>query len=169
MWERTITISSTGKTFSLTGWKIGYAVAAAPLSEALRRVQQFMTFASPTPLQTAMVAALDAGEAYERQLIAFYSARRTELVDALHTAGFGVVAPAGTYFVMADGRALGWDDDVAFCRYLTATVGVAAIPPSAFYHDGYQSGMLRFCFAKKSETIAAAASKLATLNNPAGR
>ncbi len=164
MWERTITISSTGKTFSLTGWKIGYAIAAGPLSEALRRVHQFMTFASPTPLQTAMVTALDAGEAYERQLIAFYAARRAELVDALAGAGFGVAAPAGTYFVMADMRALGWDDDVAFCRYLTTALGVAAIPPSAFYHDGYQSGMIRFCFAKKPETIAAAASKLALLS-----
>lgn len=164
MWERTISISSTGKTFSLTGWKIGYTVAAPELSAAIRRVHQFVTFASPTPLQAAVAAGLDAGEAYERQLLHFYTARRDELVAALSAAGFGVSAPAGTYFVMADIRPLGWDDDVAFCRHLTTEIGVAAIPPSAFYHDNYQSGMVRFCFAKRPETIEQAASKLARLS-----
>lgn len=165
MWQRTITISSTGKTFSLTGWKVGYVVASASLSEAVRRVHQFVTFASPTPLQAALAAALDAGEAYERQLVLFYAARRKELVAALQQAGFGVAPPSGTYFVMADVRPLGWNNDIEFCRYLTTNVGVAAIPPSVFYHDGYQSGMIRFCFAKKAETIAAAAEKLAMLND----
>jgi aspartate/methionine/tyrosine aminotransferase len=164
MWERTISISSTGKTFSLTGWKVGYTVAAPELSAAIRRVHQFVTFASPTPLQAAVAAGLDAGEAYERQLVHFYTARRDELVAALSAAGFGVSAPAGTYFVMADIRRLGWDDDVAFCRHLTSEIGVAAIPPSAFYHDNYQSGMVRFCFAKRPETIEQAASKLARLS-----
>ena len=159
MWERTITVSSTGKTFSLTGWKIGYVVAPPALTDAIRRVHQFITFASPTPLQVAIATGLDAGEAYERQLIHFYAARRDELVAVLQTAGFGVLSPRGTYFVMADIRPLGWDDDVAFCRYLTTQIGVAAIPPSAFYHDNYQSGMVRFCFAKRPETIAAAAAK----------
>lgn len=163
MWERTISISSTGKTFSVTGWKVGYTVAAPELSAAIRRVHQFVTFASPTPLQAAVAAGLDAGEAYERQLLNFYTARRDELVGALREAGFAVETPAGTYFVMADIRRLGWEDDVAFCRHLTTEIGVAAIPPSAFYHDNYQSGMVRFCFAKRPETIEQAAKKLARL------
>lgn len=167
MWERTLTISSTGKTFSLTGWKVGYAVAAPELTAALRRVHQFMTFATATPFQAAMAAALDAGAEYERQLVDFYAARRDELVGALRAAGFGVAAPAGTYFAMADIRPFGWDDDVAFCRYLAGEIGVAAIPPSAFYHDGHQTGMVRFCFAKRPETIAAAADRLQRLR-PAG-
>ena len=160
MWQRTITISSTGKTFSVTGWKIGYAVADAPLTDAIRRVHQFVTFASATPFQAAVAAALDAGAPFERELVQFYSERRQELMYSLERAGFGVLKPQGTYFVMADIRQLGWDNDVDFCRFLTSEIGVAAIPPSAFYHDGYQSGLARFCFAKKPETIAAAAERL---------
>ncbi|MBM7845077.1 methionine aminotransferase [Herpetosiphon giganteus] len=165
MWDRTVTISSTGKTFSVTGWKIGYAIAPNPLTEAIRRVHQFVTFASATPLQAAAVVGLNAGEPYERQLLQFYSARRTQLVKALGDAGLYVLPPQGTYFVMADIRDLGWDNDAEFCRYLISDIGVAAIPPSAFYHDGYQSGMVRFCFAKKPETIAAAAEKLKRLGS----
>ncbi|KPL81212.1 methionine aminotransferase [Herpetosiphon geysericola] len=165
MWERTVTISSTGKTFSVTGWKIGYAIAPNPLTEAIRRVHQFVTFASATPLQAAAVVGLNAGEPYERQLLQFYSARRTQLVKALGDAGLYVLPPQGTYFVMADIRDLGWDNDAEFCRYLISEIGVAAIPPSAFYHDNYQAGMVRFCFAKKPETIAAAAEKLKRLGS----
>ncbi len=164
MWERTVTISSTGKTFSLTGWKVGYALAPAHLTSAVRRVHQFMTFCAPTPLQVAMGVALDAGLAYERQLVSFYAQRRSELMAALREAGMAVLPPAGTYFVMADIAALGWDNDVEFCRYLTTEVGVAAIPPSVFYHDAYQSGLVRFCFAKRSDTITAAAERLARAN-----
>ncbi|GAA5526800.1 methionine aminotransferase [Herpetosiphon gulosus] len=165
MWERTVTISSTGKTFSVTGWKIGYAIAPNSLTEAIRRVHQFVTFASATPLQAAAVVGLNAGEPYERQLLQFYNARREQLVKVLRDAGLYVLPPQGTYFVMADIRDLGWDNDAEFCRYLISEIGVAAIPPSAFYHDGYQSGMVRFCFAKKPETIAAAAEKLKQLGS----
>lgn len=165
MWERTITISSTGKTFSVTGWKIGYAIAPNALTEAIRRVHQFVTFASATPLQAAAVVGLNAGEPYERQLLQFYNARREQLVKILRDAGLYVLPPQGTYFVMADIRDLGWENDAEFCRYLISEIGVAAIPPSAFYHDGYQSGMVRFCFAKKPETIAAAAEKLKQLGS----
>lgn len=161
MWERTVTISSTGKTFSLTGWKVGYAVAAAPLSEALRRVHQFITFCAPAPLQEAMATGLSAITSYDRQLTSFYAARRAELITGLRSVGVTVLPPAGTYFVLADSASLGWDDDVAFCRYLTTEVGVAAIPLSAFYHDHYQPGMIRFCFAKRTQTISAALERLA--------
>jgi len=128
-------------------------------------VHQFVTFASATPLQAAAVVGLNAGEPYERQLLQFYNARREQLVKVLRDAGLYVLPPQGTYFVMADIRDLGWENDAEFCRYLISEIGVAAIPPSAFYHDGYQSGMVRFCFAKKPETIAAAAEKLKQLGS----
>lgn len=168
MWERTVTISSTGKTFSLTGWKIGYTIAPAPLTEAVRRVHQFVTFASATPLQAAMATAIEALDHYEPPFLAFYTERRDEMVAALEGAGFEVLPPDGTYFVMAGFDRFGFTNDVEFCRYLTAEIGVAAIPPSAFYHNQYQSGMARFCFAKKPETIAAAAERLAQLRAQTG-
>lgn len=160
MWERTITIHSTGKTFSLTGWKVGYAVAPAPLTDVFRRVHQFNTFCTATPLQHALLHGFALGAGYEAQLLQEYGARRDLLVNVLTDAGFRVAPPEGTYFVMADYRHLRDVDDVAFCRWLTAEVGVASIPPSAFFHDGAQCGQVRFCFAKKKETLEAAATRL---------
>ncbi|MEW5855326.1 MAG: methionine aminotransferase [Myxococcota bacterium] len=163
MWERTVTILSAGKTFSVTGWKVGYAVASAALTEALRRVHQFCTFATATPLQAAVAAGLEAGEGYLAEFRAFYTARRDELVTALSDVGFRVRPPQGTYFVMADYRGLGGEGDLEFCRRLIREVGVAAIPPSAFFHDGHQTGHVRFCFAKQPQTLAAAAERLRKL------
>jgi aspartate/methionine/tyrosine aminotransferase len=161
MWDRTITIHSTGKTFSMTGWKVGYTVAAPHLSDAIRRVHQFCTFTTATPLQAAVVEGLKAGAAYEKDFLDFYSRRRDELCTALEKSGFEVHPPEGTYFVMAGHRGIRDVTDVEFCRWLTSEIGVAAIPPSAFFHDAHQTGMVRFCFAKKPETIRAAAERLA--------
>ncbi len=163
MWERTITINSTGKTFSVTGWKIGYAIAAAPLTDAIRRAHQWVTFATSTPFQTAMAQALthapDIG--YYDDLHTFYHERRTLLVDVLRRAGMNVVSPQGTYFVMADIASSGFVDDVSFCRYLTTEVGVAAIPPSVFYSDRTRAPLMaRFCFAKSLDTLHTAAERL---------
>ena len=163
MAERSVTINSTGKTFSLTGWKIGYAIAAAPLTEAIRRVHQFTTFAIATPFQSAMEAALaDAlNSTYYQDLLDFYRVRRDFLIDILRTAGLTVAPPAGTYFAMADIRACGFATDVEFCRYLTTEIGVAAIPPSAFYVDPSTAPLMaRFCFAKELATLQAAAERL---------
>lgn len=163
MWERTITINSTGKTFSATGWKIGYALADAPLTDALRRVHQFATFATATPFQRAMAEALvDAPRSeYYRSLLAFYTERREVLVECLQAIGMRVISPEGTYFVMTDIRPLGFTDDVSFCRYLTVDVGVAAIPPSAFYAQPQTAPvMARFCFAKQLSTLHTAAERL---------
>ena len=154
MRERTVTLSSTGKTFSLTGWKIGWSCAPPALTEALRMVHQFVTFCVATPLQHATAAALAAGDEYYEGLRADYRARRDRLCDGLAEAGFGVQRPQGTYFALADIRPLGWDDDVAFCRALPAKVGVAAIPVSAFYADaGAVRHLVRFAFCKKDETL----------------
>lgn len=163
MWERTITINSMGKTFSVTGWKIGYTLAPEPLTEAIRRAHQFITFATTTPLQEAGAVALEEAQqsGYYQELLAFYDERRTLLVEILREAGMAVVPPEGTYFVMADVGEWGFADDVAFCRYLTTEVGVAAIPPSAFYADAASAPpMARFCFAKERATLQAAAERL---------
>ena len=170
MWERTLTINSTGKTFSMTGWKIGYAVGPAPLNAALRAVHQFVTFASATPFQEAMAAAMEAapGLGYYDRLRAEYAARRDLLRGALEEAGLPTLPIGGAYFLMADIAGRGFADDVAFCRHLTAEVGVAAVPPSAFYLDPARAPLLaRFCFAKRDETLRAAAARLGRLRVPA--
>jgi N-succinyldiaminopimelate aminotransferase len=161
MRERTITMNSTGKTFSLTGWKIGYATAPAELSKALATAHQFVTFAVATPFQHAMAEAIRAPRAYFDEFLGAYRERRDHLVAALRACGFGVAAPQGTYFVLADIRPLGWDDDVAFCRHLVEKVGVAAIPPTAFYENKQEGRFLvRFAFCKRRETLDAGVLRL---------
>lgn len=163
MWERTVTINSTGKTFSMTGWKIGYAIAQPGLTEAIRRVHQFATFAVASPFQHAMAAALtDAltGKYYS-DLLAFYRERCDLLASILRDARFEVVPSPGTYFIMAGIGAWGFENDVAFCRHLTTEVGVAAIPPSTFYTQPETAPLMaRFCFAKDLATLHAAAERL---------
>lgn len=161
MRERTITMNSTGKTFSLTGWKIGWATAPAEISKALATAHQFVTFAVATPFQHAMAEAIRAPRAYFDEFLAGYCERRDHLVEALRACGFGVTAPQGTYFVLADIRPLGWDDDVAFCRHLVEKAGVAAIPPTAFYENKHEGRFLvRFAFCKKLETLDAGIDRL---------
>jgi aspartate/methionine/tyrosine aminotransferase len=166
MWQRSITINSTGKTFSMTGWKIGYTLAPPPLTDAIRRVHQFSTFAIATPFQHAMAAALNEAlhSNYYAELLDFYRQRRDMLIDILRATGFEVTSPAGTYFIMADIQRWGFATDVAFCRYLTTDVGVAAIPPSAFYTEPTTAPLMaRFCFAKEIATLQAAAERLRAL------
>jgi aspartate/methionine/tyrosine aminotransferase len=166
MADRTITVDSVGKTFSVTGWKIGWAHAAPPLTTALRAVHQFVTFCSSTPLQEAAADAL--GWAHETgyfdELRAAYTARRDLLRGILHEAGLPTLPIAGAYFLLVDLDPipeLAGIDDVTFCRTLTTEVGVAAIPPSAFYADPRTAPRLaRFCFAKRDETLRAAEAKL---------
>jgi aspartate/methionine/tyrosine aminotransferase len=166
MWERTLTINSTGKAFSMTGWKIGYAVGPEHLNAALRSVHQFVTFASATPFQEAMAFAMEQADAlgYYEQLSREYDDRRAGLMQALEAAGLPTLPVGGAYFLMANIADMGFPDDVEFCRWLTAEVGVAAVPPSAFYLDPAQAPLLaRFCFAKRAETIQLAAERLQSL------
>jgi N-succinyldiaminopimelate aminotransferase len=164
MRDRTVTLSSTGKTFSLTGWKIGWSCASPALTEALRMVHQFVTFCVAAPLQHATAAALAADDGYYERLRADYRARRDRLCEGLQEAGFGVEAPRGTYFALADIRPLGWDDDVAFCRALPGKIGVAAIPVSAFYAEpGAVRHLVRFAFCKKDDTLDEAIRRLRKL------
>ncbi len=164
MWERTVTWSSLGKTFSLTGWKIGWSIAPAHLTAGVRSAHQFLTFATATPLQHGAVAALDAPDSYFDELVAGYRRKRDLLAEGLADAGFGVSVPQGTYFILADHRPFGFPDDVAFARHLITQIGVAAIPPSAFYHDPADgAALIRFAFCKDEATLAAAVERLQRL------
>jgi N-succinyldiaminopimelate aminotransferase len=154
MRERTIVISSAGKTFSFTGWKIGHTCAPAAITRALRSAHQFVTFCNGTPFQYAMVAGYRAPDEYFQQFTADYRARRDKLCNGLAEVGFGVLTPAGTYFVQTDIRPLGFEDDFEFCRMLPREIGVAAIPTSAFYSDR-EAGMhlVRFAFCKTDAVL----------------
>ncbi len=161
---RTVTISSAGKTFSMTGWKVGWAIAVPELTQALFRAHQFMIYSGATPLQEAVATALKAPRTYYDELITMYQSNRDFLADALHKAGLNPIIPKGTYFIMADISQLGFPDDVAFCRHLTIETGVAAIPPSAFYHDPADGATLaRFAFCKTREVLEEAAQRLLKL------
>ncbi|MEZ4594304.1 MAG: methionine aminotransferase [Chloroflexota bacterium] len=164
MAQRTILISSLGKTFSVTGWKVGWTIAPPELTRAIFRAHQFMTFCGAAPLQEAAVTAVSQPAPFYTELTDFYASKRNFLLDALNSAGLTPIPPSGTYFIMVDISHLGFANDVAFCRYLTTEVGVAAIPPSAFYHnpaDG--AGLARFAFCKEEKTLAEAASRLQRL------
>ncbi|HEX9190404.1 MAG TPA: aminotransferase [Vicinamibacteria bacterium] len=151
--ERTVTISSAGKTFGLTGWKIGWTCAPPELAAAVRAVHQFVTFAVATPFQHAAATALAADDGYYAKLRADYLVRRDRLCDGLEGVGFGVRRPEGTYFALADIRPLGHDDDVSFCRMLVERVGVAAIPLSAFTAARSVRHLVRFAFCKDDRTL----------------
>jgi L-glutamine---4-(methylsulfanyl)-2-oxobutanoate aminotransferase len=164
MGDRTVTLSSLGKTFSLTGWKIGWAVAPPHLTAGVRAAHQFLTFATATPLQHAAAAALAAPQAYFDDLAASYRAKRDLLAEGLDQIGLNVFVPEGTYFMMADHSVLGLGDDVAFVNHLIDSVGVAAIPPSAFYHDKSEAkDLVRFAFCKDEETLKEAIVRLGRL------
>ena len=164
MRERTVTISSAAKTFSVTGWKIGWSCAPPELTRALRAAHQFITFCNGTPFQHAVAEALEAGDDYYEGLRGAYRARRDRLCDGLEAAGFGVRRPAGTYFVMADIRPLGFEDDLDFCRALPERAGVAAIPPSSFYvHREAGRHLVRFAFCKTDAVLDEAIHRLQRL------
>lgn len=163
MRERSVTISSSGKTFSLTGWKVGWASAAPALTAAVRAVHQFVTFAVATPFQHAIATALGAPDAFYAGLRKDYLARRDRLTAGLAETGLEVVPPEGTYFALADIRPLGFEDDVAFCRMLPERVGVAAIPMSAFVAGGHVRHLVRFAFCKDDATLDEALRRLRRL------
>lgn len=164
MRERTVLISSSGKTFSFTGWKVGHTCAPPAITAALRCAHQFVTFCTATPLQHALARAFVADDSFFTGLTAEYRARRDRLCDGLREIGFGVLNPAGTYFVMTDIRPLGYSDDLEFCRMLPEKIGVAAIPPSSFYvnpHEGRH--LVRWAFCKTDEVLDEALRRLQKL------
>jgi aspartate/methionine/tyrosine aminotransferase len=167
MADRTVAIGSTAKTFSLTGWKIGYAFAPQNLTRLMRAVHQFTVFCSATPLQHGMMAALELGDDYYRNFRTDYLERRDLLLNDLKAAGLKPLAPEGTYFIVADYSHLTKMDDIHFASWLTDTVKVASIPLSPFYIDHKTARQelhyLRFAFCKGVATLHAAGEKLKQL------
>jgi L-glutamine---4-(methylsulfanyl)-2-oxobutanoate aminotransferase len=164
MQERTITLRSLGKVFSVTGWKIGWAVAPAKYTAAIRSAHQFTTFCAATPLQVAAATALRAPASYFDEYTQEYRQRRDLLVEGLRAVGFNVHSPEGTYFVLADHTPFGFDDDVAFCHHLAKQCKVVGIPPTAFYNKSTEGkGLVRFAFCKGLETLKTAVDRLEAL------
>ncbi|MFI5371614.1 MAG: pyridoxal phosphate-dependent aminotransferase [Candidatus Eisenbacteria bacterium] len=168
MRERTVTISGASKTYSVTGWRVGWCLAAPRLTAAIRKVHDFLTVGAPAPLQEAIAVALSLPESYYERLVQGYREKRAFLVPALEAAGFGTFEPRGAYYVMTDISSFGFPDDVAFARHLVATIGVAAVPGSSFYSDPVAGRQrLRFHFARRKETLEAAVTRLARLRTGA--
>jgi N-succinyldiaminopimelate aminotransferase len=164
MRERTLTISSAGKTFSFTGWKVGWATGPADLVRAVLTAKQFLTFVSGAPFQPAVAVGLRLPDTYFDELGATLRGKRDRLCAGLREVGFDVVVPQGTYFVTADVRPLGWADGLEFCRELPHKTGVVAIPHQVFYDD-VEAGrpLVRFAFCKRDEVLDEALTRLHTL------
>jgi N-succinyldiaminopimelate aminotransferase len=161
MRERTIKIGSAGKIFSLTGWKVGFVCAPAPILKTLARAHQFVTFTTPPNLQSAVAFGLMKGDDYFVSMRAKFQASRDRFAAGLAALGFSVLPSAGTYFLGVDIEPLRRDGDVEFCRWLVQERGVAAIPVSAFYETQAVRTVVRFCFAKSDATLDAALARLA--------
>ncbi len=164
MRERTITINGLSKTYSVTGWRVGYAIAPPEITSAIRKVHDFLTVGAAAPLQEAGAIALRLPRSYYEQLAAEYTARRDRLLRALEAAGFGVYKPRGAYYIMTDISRFGFEDDVTFAHYLVREIGVAVVPGSSFYEDPERGRQqVRFCFCKTEATLDAAAERLLRL------
>jgi aspartate/methionine/tyrosine aminotransferase len=165
MRERTVTISGLSKTFSCTGWRLGYAIAPERESVAIRKVHDFLTVGAPAPLQAAAAVGMAFDPEYYNHLSLDYRARRDSLLPVLAEAGFTFSTPEGAYYVLADFSGLSDKDDAAFARWMAAEIRVAGVPGSSFYHAGAGRGksMIRFAFCKKQETLDRAAERLTGL------
>jgi N-succinyldiaminopimelate aminotransferase len=164
MRERTVTISSAGKTFSCTGWKIGWACAPADLTVAVRTTKQFLSFAGGTPFQHAIALALASGDECYEQVTEVHRRRRDQLVGGLRGIGLPTTSSAGTYFVTADVRSLGHRDAETFCRWAPGAIGVAGVPVSAFVRDPAPvRPWVRFAICKPDEMLAEGVRRLGEL------
>jgi len=164
MAERTLTISSAGKTFSFTGWKIGWVCGPAELVAAVRTAKQFLTYVNGAPFQPAVTVGLGLGDEFYAGLSATLQAKRDVLCDGLGAAGFDVFVPQGTYFATVDIRPVGGTDGLEFCRSLPERCGVVAVPSSVFYEDPADGRhLVRFAFCKRTEVLTEAAERLAGL------
>ena len=166
MRERTITVNGMSKTYSVTGWRVGYAIAPPEVSNAIRKMHDFLTVGAAAPLQEAGAVALRLPEEYYRKLCADYLARRDRFLPALEAAGFRCFKPHGAYYIMTDISGFGFANDVEFARYLVREIGVAVVPGSSFYsHPEAGSQQVRFTFCKTDATLDEAARRLGGLKN----
>jgi aminotransferase len=164
MRERTIVINGMSKTYSVTGWRVGWAIAPPEPTAAIRKVHDFLTVGAAAPLQQAGAIALRSPQSYYDKLATDYAVRRERLLKILSSAGFKVFKPRGAYYIMTDISSFGFSDDVAFAKFLVETVGVAVVPGSSFYNDARDGGsQVRFTFCKKESTLAAGEEKLSHL------
>jgi aspartate/methionine/tyrosine aminotransferase len=168
MRERTITINGLSKTYSVTGWRVGTIVAPPEVSNAIRKMHDFLTVGAPAPMQEAGAVALRLPDEYYARLAGEYQVRRDRVLPALEAAGFRCFKPHGAYYVMTDISGFGFEDDVTFVRHLIEKIGVAAVPGSSFYSDPARGRQqVRFCFSKKDATLDEATRRLARLcSNP---
>ena len=161
MEDRTITINGMSKTYSVTGWRVGWTIAPPAIADAIRKVHDFLTVGAPAPLQEAGAAALSLPDGYYKNLAEGYRKRRDRLIPTLEEAGFRCFRPRGAYYVMTDIAGFGFSDDVTFTKYLVTEIGVAAVPGSSFYRDPKDGAQqVRFAFCKREETLDAAAQRL---------
>ncbi|MGB5015051.1 MAG: aminotransferase class I/II-fold pyridoxal phosphate-dependent enzyme [Pyrinomonadaceae bacterium] len=164
MRERTVVVNSLSKTYSVTGWRVGYCIAPPDITSAIRKVHDFLTVGAANPLQHAGAYALSLPQSYYDELQREYQKKRDLIVPVLKNAGFKCDFPEGAYYVMADISAFGFANDIDFTKHLIREIGVAVVPGSSFYHDSrLGSQMVRFCFCKKDETLEAAAENLRRL------
>ena len=165
MRERTVIVNSMSKTYSVTGWRVGYCIAPPDITGAIRKVHDFLTVGAANCLQHAGAYALRLPENYYDELQREYQRKRDFIVPVLQNAGFGCDYPDGAYYVMTDISAFGFSDDIEFTKHLIREIGVAVVPGSSFYHDPKMgSQQVRFCFCKKDETLEAAAERLQRLS-----
>ncbi|MFN9349422.1 MAG: pyridoxal phosphate-dependent aminotransferase [Gemmatimonadota bacterium] len=166
--RRVITCSSLSKTYAITGWRLGYVFADAPVIAQARKVHDFLTVGAAAPLQEAAVAALELPPSYYDELAATYARKRTLFLDALRRTGLPFTEPQGAYYVLVDVRDLGFADDVAAVEWLVKEIGVAGVPGSSFFREPVRH-LVRFHFAKKDETLLTAGERLARLGDAGGR
>src|SRR5438874_5103954 len=166
MFERTLCCSSLSKTYSMTGWRLGYVIASRTVINEARIVHDFLTVGAAAPLQEAAVTALELPDSYYKELQALYTKKRATFLRYLDEAGLEYSKPQGAYYVMVDISAFGWKSDVAFCEWMAREVGVAAVPGSSFFHEPVNN-LIRLHFAKRSETLGAAGERLLTLRSKA--
>ena len=164
MRDHTIVINGMSKTYSVTGWRVGWALAPADATQSIRKVHDFLTVGAAAPLQQAGAIALKSPQSYYDKLAANYTVRRGRLLKILTAAGFKVYKPLGAYYIMTDISSFGFPDDIAFAKFLVEKVGVAVVPGSSFYNDARDgAAQVRFTFCKKETTLAAAEQKLSLL------
>jgi aspartate/methionine/tyrosine aminotransferase len=168
MFERTISCSSLSKTYSITGWRLGYVIAPTAVIDAARKVHDFLTVGAAAPLQEAAVTGLDLPDSYYGELQAIYTEKRDLFLRCLDAAGLNYTRPDGAYYVMADITEFGWADDVDFCEWMAREVGVAAVPGSSFFREPVRH-LIRFHFAKQTQTLVAAGERLAGLRERSKR